>query len=150
MDEISSIIKIRTKKKRYSFHSLIYERNDQKDFHLSPVGLYEKWAKSIPRTPHYEIGIKNPSEEVLSKFKLHTHRSGINNKLFVCYPLEISTVWIAFGIFRIWSLGSVLTMEENIDLNTIFSTECANNPHATEKVLAERYGIICELEERNL
>jgi hypothetical protein len=133
--------RITSRKSEFTFSVLVHAHTNPEDFHLDPVAFYTKWGKTIPQLPHHEIEIKEPPPEFFDGKGLHVHHSRKNpGYLFVCYPQRIASEADALRIFRTWCLGSVATLAEKVDLNTIFA-ECRNDAARMEQVLSERYNI---------
>ena len=125
--------------KKYGFSADIHAHSSSGTFFLDPEDFYRKWGKKVPEQ-HHEIEITEPSTEELRRVALHVHKSEKSERLFVCYPLEISEFARALDIFKVWCGGTVLTWERGIDLNAI-DTECGGDKERCLAVLAERYNI---------
>ncbi len=138
------ILMVESKNGQHQFVALIREAKDLESFHLEPEEFYKKWGLVIPDPPHHEIEIAQPGEEFFRQHKLHIHRSRKTNVPFVCYPTRMGTMDEAKRVFRTWCLGSVATIVEGIDLNTIYTLECGCDAERMEKLLRERHEIYIE------
>ncbi|MEK7621966.1 MAG: hypothetical protein AAB415_02190 [Patescibacteria group bacterium] len=134
-------IGVQSKEDQHRFVASIHESINLESLHLDPMEFYQKWGGSIPGLPHQEIEIVEPGEEFFKSNKLHIHRSTKTGTPFVCYPKRLETLLDAVRMFRTWCLGSVATIVEGVDLNTIYTQECGDNAERMEKILRERYGI---------
>ena len=141
---LKTVLTVESKKGQYKFVALILRAEDPGSLHLEPVEFYKKWGLVIPDFPHHEIEISQPGEEFFHQHKLHIQRSRKTGTPFICYPTRMGTVEEATRIFRTWCLGSVATIVEGIDLNTIYTVECKCNAEHMEKLLRERYEICVE------
>jgi hypothetical protein len=125
----------------FTFVAKIHQFGNLDDFHLDPNAFYQQWGKAIPKVPHHEIEITTPGPDFFKQVLLHVHKSRKDpSMLFVCYPRRIATADEAASIFRTWCLGSVTTIVQKVDLNTIF-TECGNDSALMEHTIKERFGI---------
>ena len=134
-------ISVRSRTGVHHFGAIAYAHASPEQFHMDPVDFYKKWGGSIPPIPHFELEIVEPERAVLEKQVLHTHKSRFGDMLFVCYPLHIPTMERAWEVFQTWCIGTVGTIVENVDLNTIYSQECENDKEKFLKVMHERFGI---------
>ncbi len=139
-------IKVATKRGIHQFAVIIHALDSPDQFHMDPVGFYEKYSKSIPRGIHHELEIVEPDESLFERHFLHVHKSRKTGKLFICYPLHVPDTQKAREVFETWCLGSVATIEEGVDLNTIYSAECDNDRWKFISLMRSRYGIYVALE----
>lgn len=134
------VMTIMSKQGSYRFAAIFHPAEKPEDFHLDPVTFYEQWGKSIPQGLHYEVEIIEPEEKFFEQHVLHIARSRKNGKLFICYPRPIPTLEDAVQVFRTWCLGSVLTITNQIDLNTILK-QAGGDKQNMEEILNEQFGI---------
>ncbi len=146
----SNRIVIRTKEHYYTLTATVHELHDQSQFNLHPVQFYMEHGKTIPTPPHHEIEVAEPYKSFFSLRKFHIQYSDDQSRVFVCYPLKIESIWKAFGLFRIWSLGVVLKLENNIDITEVLDERCGGNSSKAYKLLEKEFGIVAELEEREV
>lgn len=139
---VSVVVQSKASPQRFS--ALIHKLVDQGSFHLEPVEFYERWGKSVPELPHHEIEIVEPDDRFFNQHTLHIHRSRKTGKPFVCYPQRMKTIEQAIAVFQTWCLGSVATVVEGVDLNTLYTQECGNNTELMKEVLRQRYEIFVD------
>ncbi len=133
-------ITVQSRHGSHQFEAEIHEHANLADFHLDPETFYREWGSKVPELPHHEIEIVVPGSDFFSTRVLHMHRSRKSEALFVCFPHRIATIEAAGRIFRTWCLGSVATIVEDVDLNTLYA-ECGVR---LEVVVGERYGIMIQ------
>ncbi|MEK7552163.1 MAG: hypothetical protein AAB534_01980 [Patescibacteria group bacterium] len=138
---VASRIIVTSKSGLQVFSAIFHTPVAPEEFHMDPTEFYLEWGKSIPAIPHHEIEITSPEDNFLRQHGLHIHASRKTGKPFICYPKRMETTSEALRVFRTWCLGSVATIVEEIDLNTIHSQECGGDAEKMERVLHERYGI---------
>ncbi len=137
---VKVVMEVQSKAGLYTFAALIHAPTEVVRFYLHPRHFYLKWGNEIPEMPHHELEIVEPKAEFFEQHKLHVHRSERNGNWFVCYPRRVATVSEAVRIFQTWCLGSVVTIVEQVDLNTLYS-EVGSDPRVLERLVEERYGI---------
>jgi len=125
---------------RYKFVAQLHSPKNISQFHLDPDTFYDKWGGEVPSIPHFEIQIIEPVDSFFEKHTLHVHPSRLGGGIFVCYPRRIGSIEGAMTNFRVWCLGSVLTIEEKVDLNTVLE-ECDNDFQRAEQVMKDNYDI---------
>lgn len=123
------------------FVANLHQHTSPDQFFLHPEDFYRKWGNSVPEGTHYEIEILEPSTEVLRRKTVHVHDVARSSNLFICYPLHIPTLEKAVQVFKTWCLGTVLTWEYDIDLNTLRDGECKGDDALFIEILRERHGI---------
>lgn len=123
-----------------TFTAKIHKATSPKDFQLDAETFYQQSGGVIPEGVHHELEIIWPDRSFFNAHKLHIHRCG-NGQLFVCYPRQIPTPQGAKDIFEIWCVGTMCTIVEKVDLNTLFSQECEDDPNKFFAVASERHGI---------
>jgi len=123
---------------RYDFSFVVREITNLQELNLSHAEFYLTWGKVALEFPHYEIEIKREVADFYANKGLHITLSPAEES-FVCYPLRIATLTEAQQIIKTWCLGSVMKMEFDIDLNTIFS-ECKGDHDLLERIIFERHG----------
>jgi len=138
---MNTLITVQGREKRYGFSAVIHKHTSPATFLLDPENFYQKWGKSVPEGLHHEIEIIRPSPEALRVKVIHVHESPKCTGLLICYPLHIPTIAKATSVFRTWALGTVLTWETDIDLNTLRDGECKGDDSLFESILKERHGI---------
>ncbi|MAG59433.1 hypothetical protein CMO96_01440 [Candidatus Woesebacteria bacterium] len=128
----------------FTFKALVHSPVSLDQFHLAPLEFYARHGGEVPSLPHHELEITEPGNVFFEQRVLHVHPSRKNQyHLMVCYPQRIASHKDALGIFRTWCLGTVLTIVEEIDLNTILG-ECDNDHALMEKKLLQRFAIKIE------
>ena len=125
----------------YTFSAVIHSHTSPDEFFLDPTDFYLKWGKVIPEGLHHEIEIVEPNRTVLLAKLIHIHQSTKSSGLFICYPPHIPTLKRALEVLKIWCLGTVLTWEAGVDLNTLRDSECGGDDELFYRTLSDRYGI---------
>lgn len=113
----------------------------QDEFQLDPEIFYKKNTGNIPETPHYEIEIISPEEDFFKRNTLNFHKSEVNEKPFVCYPVRLGSIEEAKQLFLVWAMGSALKASGGKHLNEVYG-EAGKDMYVAEKLLREKYGVV--------
>lgn len=87
---------------------------------LIEPALYTKFG-TLPSGRHFELEIFD--ERVWThkhKKMIHWHRSKLNGRHFVCYPLPVTTKLEATRVFALWAVGTAFTMTNGVDFGNFF------------------------------
>ncbi|PCI30063.1 hypothetical protein COB55_00710 [Candidatus Wolfebacteria bacterium] len=125
----------------HRFEGMIHHIETVRDFNLDPEKFYVKLAKEVPVLPHIEIEI------ILPKVWEHQHENEIHYQPtpnrethFVCIPARIESARQALIMFRIWSTGTLYTMETGKDFTDLLKALSGNTDQFFEH-LKDKHGI---------
>jgi hypothetical protein len=116
---------VHTTTKQYSFTVSIHAVENVAELRLHPTDFYLAHGKKEIEFPHYEMEITDPPAQSLERkeegqVKLHVFRSIDGKDLMVCYPRRMANTDEAEDIFQVWCLGTVYTLEHNIDFEKMY------------------------------
>ena len=106
----------------YHFDFLVHESDTLSEQRLGAEEFYKKWTGGVHEGTHFEIQILS---DMLINNKtcpnlLHTHPSEKHkDELYVCWTGHVPTLTDAISVIKLWSVGSVFTLQNNKDFASL-------------------------------
>lgn len=135
------------------FVCMIHTANAIDELKLSPYEFYRKWriSEDTPSLPHCEVELlqMDQLEKLSYDIQLHIHKQ--KGKQFMCYTEDLSSVEVAYLMWKAWCVGTVYSLIKaqttkvisEYDFCSLF-TQCNEDQNTFIKLLAKEHDITIE------